>query len=597
MKRKRLIAIGLIVTLSASVTACQKDEAVQEITKVAVEVQNPQSGELTMETSYIGTISPQEEVYVIPKTSGTITDTFVEVGDTVQEGDVLFKIDDETAQLQLASAQASYDSASLGLDASTGGARHLQNYQTEAGISTMYGNLEDLNEGIDDLEDAYSDIKNNIDDLEEGIASAQSQYATASAEETRLKAEYDAAVQERDRLKLIYDEAAASASSSVDIPSSDDASGEGTDGEGEDSESDSSAEPDNSAVADARDAYLAAASKATEAENAYNKVAGSSSGLQSSIAAMQTQLASLRSQKSSVKSSITSTENSRDQLQGQISQSSYSYEITQNEVYPQSDAASQAQLGAASVGVESAQLLLDYCTVTAPISGVVESFTAEENGMAAAGNVFAIISNKDSMTVTFHATEKARNNFKEGDRVTVERNGQTFEGNITEIGTMADSSSKLFQIKAAITNAGDSLPNGVSVKVYATTQREQSDLIIPYDSVYFSAGEAYVYCVEDNKLVKTPVTIGMMTDTQVTVEEGLSPDSLLVDNWSSKLRDGAEVEVVSINGEAVQSEEVVPEETPAEEAAPAEEEAAPEEEEAPAEEESPEEAEMTEEES
>ena len=77
------------------------------------------------------------------------------------------------------------------------------------------------------------------------------------------------------------------------------------------------------------------------------------------------------------------------------------------------------------------------------------------------------------------------------------------------------------------------------------THLEEGDLIIPYDAVYFSAGDAYVYCVEDGKLVKTPVTVGLMNDTQVSIADGLTADSQVVTTWSSKLRDGAEVTIVS----------------------------------------------------
>ncbi len=124
MNRKKLAAVGLAVTLSVSAAACggtgEPEEAGAEA--VAVEVQTPRTGELTVDTAYIGTVAPQEQVYVIPKTSGTVTETFFEVGDTVQEGDVLFKIDDEAAQLQMASARAAYESAQAGVTAQNGGA-------------------------------------------------------------------------------------------------------------------------------------------------------------------------------------------------------------------------------------------------------------------------------------------------------------------------------------------------------------------------------------------------------------------------------------------------------------------------------------------
>ena len=230
------------------------------------------------------------------------------------------------------------------------------------------------------------------------------------------------------------------------------------------------------------------------------------------------------------------------------------YSITQSEIYPQTDAVSAAQLGSAAIGIDSAQMQLDFCTVTSPISGIVESVSVEKNGMAAAGNPAYIISNKESMTVTFHVAEKAKNVLSTGDHVTVEREGTEYDGVITEIGTMTNPQTKLFQVKASVAGAGASLPNGVSVKVYATTERDAGKLILPYDAIYFSAGDAYVYCVENGRIVKTDVTVGLMSDTEAVIEEGLTADSQVVSNWSSKLRNGVEAQIVSRDGEAVDSE-------------------------------------------
>ena len=70
------------------------------LSKVSVEVENPQMGELTSDTTYIGTVEPQQQVYVMPKLSGTVTQVNYKVGDTVKEGDVLFKIDEDVYKRQ-----------------------------------------------------------------------------------------------------------------------------------------------------------------------------------------------------------------------------------------------------------------------------------------------------------------------------------------------------------------------------------------------------------------------------------------------------------------------------------------------------------------
>ena len=153
MNRKKLIAMGIIMTLSMSTVACGKKEEKTEISKVAVEVENPTTGELTNDTTYIGTVEPQQQVYVTPKVSGTVTAAYFEVGDTVKEGDVLFKIDDEAAQLQMKSAEASYSQAQAGVTAATSGSRDLQNYQTERSIQQLKDSLDDAENNIDDLKD------------------------------------------------------------------------------------------------------------------------------------------------------------------------------------------------------------------------------------------------------------------------------------------------------------------------------------------------------------------------------------------------------------------------------------------------------------
>ena len=521
MKAKKLMAMGLAVTLCVSATACGKNKEMTQVSKVSVEVENPQMGELTSDTTYIGTVEPQQQVYVMPKLSGTVTQVNYKVGDTVKEGDVLFKIDDEAYQVQMDSAQAAYNTAQAGATAATSGARDLQNYQTEEQIRQLQKNLNDTYESKDDMEDS-------LDELREQGKTASAQVASAQASVDALSQSLGVQKQDLAAKQTAMDEAKATY---------------------DDKKADTSATEEEKKAAEA--AYNTAK---TEYDAAAAAVTATSSQLalaKQGLSAAQAGVNTINSGKTQLKSGIDQIETSQDTLTDSLNTAKQAYSITQNEVYPQTDATYTAQLNQAAVGIESAQMQLDYCTVTAPISGVIEAINVEKEGMAAAGNVAYIISNKDSMTVTFDVAEAAKNTLNIGDHVTVERNGQTFDGSITEIGTMAGQQTKLFRVKATVTGAGDALPNGVSVKVSATTEKEDNKMLIPFDSLYFSGGDAYVYCVEDNKLVRTSVTVGLMDDEHAVIEDGLTTDSLVVDNWSAKLRNGAEVEIVTLNGEDV----------------------------------------------
>ena len=536
MNGKRLMAMGIIVTLSMSTVACGKKEEKTQSSTVAVEVENPTTGELTNDTTYIGTVEPQQQVYVIPKVSGTVTATYFEVGDTVKEGDVLFKIDDEAAQLQMASAEASYNQAQAGVTAATSGSRDLQNYQTERSIQQLKDSLNDAENNIDDLEDNLGDLRDARGKL--GTAKDQAQAG--------LDAATDAYYGQKDSLTQKMD----------DIQSQIDALKSGENADSEDVQKQ---------ISDLTDQKNGVASELEGYKKAVDQA-------QSAVDQLNSQIQSVEASKTQLKSSISQIEDGKDTIRDNLTTAEQTYAITQNEVYPETDATYAAQLEAASVGVDSAKMQLDYYTVKAPISGVVEAANVKKEDMAAAGNAAYIISNKDSMTVTFNVTEKAKNTMNEGDHVTVERNGETFDGTITEIGTMAGQQTKLFQVKATIPGAGDSLPNGVSVKVSATTAKEDGNTLVPFDSLYFSGGDAYVYCVVDNKLVRTSVTVGLMDDDYAVIEDGLDADSLVVSNWSSKLRNGADAEIVSLNGEAVTPQETESDEETVDETDSAEEE-------------------------
>ena len=506
MKNRSVLTLGLMIALGVSVTGCSSKKQT-EVTaeKVNVEVQPPGSGEVALDTDYIGTVSPEQQVYVTPLVSGTVTQVNYAVGDTVQEGDVLFKIDDEAAQLQMSSAKAAYSQAQAGVTAATGGSRHLQNYQAEQGIDTLEDNLDKVRSSISDMEGQIDALGQQQEQLTAAVQGAQGAVSTQETALIDAKAE----LQKIEEAAGVLDENGQERQEAID----------------------------------ALDAV-----KKLEIVTQKNNVSTAEMALkqaQGALSDAQSGLSQVTSGKSQLESALETAKSQKDTLKDNLQTAQETYNITQDEVYPQTDATYAAQLAQAGVGVKSARYQLDFYTVTAPISGQVETVSVEKDAMAAAGNVAFVISNKNSMTVTFQVAEKVKDQLQVGDAITVERGDETFGGTITEVGTMAGAQTRLFQIKATIPGGSDKLPSGVSVKVHATTQREEGDLIIPYDAVYFSAGDAYVYCVEDGKLVKTPVTVGLMNDTQVSIADGLTEDSQVVTTWSSKLRDGAEVTIVS----------------------------------------------------
>ena len=104
-------------------------------------------------------------------------------------------------------------------------------------------------------------------------------------------------------------------------------------------------------------------------------------------------------------------------------------------------------------------LQVEYTTVTAPISGIAESRNVDPHDNISTSDVIAVISAKDQIMVKFSVPERVMKNLQTGMAVTVDKYGTEYQGNITEVASVADTSNGLYDIKAAIQN-GEALTTG-----------------------------------------------------------------------------------------------------------------------------------------
>ncbi len=206
----------------------------------------------------------------------------------------------------------------------------------------------------------------------------------------------------------------------------------------------------------------------------------------------------------------------------------------------------QAQNGAekARIAYESAktqyELQLEYTTVTAPIDGLIESRTVDPHDHIGTGTVICTISGADALQVKFGITEKTLANMKVNDAITVEKNGSSYEGKVTEIGTMVNSKTGLYDVKAVIPQS-QGLTNGTRVKLTVIMSQAKGVLTVPVDTVSYDGGVPFVYCYEDGVARKTVIESGLYDSEKMEVKSGLTADSLIINSWSNELMDGAEV--------------------------------------------------------
>ncbi len=185
---------------------------------------------------------------------------------------------------------------------------------------------------------------------------------------------------------------------------------------------------------------------------------------------------------------------------------------------------------------------VSYSSVTAPISGKVESCSAEVYDRANMNGELCVISGEGEKKVTFYVTQRMLENLAVGDSLEVEKSGNTYNAVITEINTMVDDATGMFKVEAQLAEASDAA-TGSTVKLTVTTGKAENVMTIPVDAVYYSGGKAYVYLYEDGKAKKASIEVGINDDDYVEVTDGLSADDLVVSTWSNNLYEGADIQL------------------------------------------------------
>ena len=178
--------------------------------------------------------------------------------------------------------------------------------------------------------------------------------------------------------------------------------------------------------------------------------------------------------------------------------------------------------------------------MTAPISGVIESRTIEPHDHVSAGQEICVISGRDQQQVNFGITEQILGNLSVGDGIIVEKGEASYEGTVTEVGSMVNASTGLYDVKAVLHQA-DGLTTGSRVKLTVVMDQALGAMTIPLEAVNYSQGQPFVYCYEDGVAVRTDIESGIYDSEHMEVISGLTPDSQVITSWSNELMDGAEV--------------------------------------------------------
>ncbi|WFD09617.1 efflux RND transporter periplasmic adaptor subunit [Tepidibacter hydrothermalis] len=176
---KKISLIFLVGCLLLSLSACTKAEAekVEEIAK-KVEVDVLQQKTTSVELEYTGIVKSDEMKEISFKSSGKISNIYVEKGDYIKKGQRLVELDKEDLNLQLSATKSKLDTSQLDIKK----AEDSYNYKKE-----LFEKTEEMYEYGAVSRDDYDKVKLDFDTSKTIYNQAKSNYET-------LKIDYDSKV-------------------------------------------------------------------------------------------------------------------------------------------------------------------------------------------------------------------------------------------------------------------------------------------------------------------------------------------------------------------------------------------------------------------
>jgi len=221
----------------------------------------------------------------------------------------------------------------------------------------------------------------------------------------------------------------------------------------------------------------------------------------------------------------------------------------------------EAGLDMARANLRNAELNLDYCRVTAPVSGRIGSHLLSVGNLVDAGNtptLLGSIVSLDPIYFNFDMSEgdylayqravaagqiqSARDHKQSVDLRLMDDKGWTRQGSLDFVDNQINRSSGTIRARALVANGDLFITPGQFGRVRLPASGSYEALLIPEASVMTDQSDKLVMTVaEDGTVVPKVIKPGPLTDGLLVVRSGLSPEDKVVINGLLRARPGSKV--------------------------------------------------------
>lgn len=202
---------------------------------------------------------------------------------------------------------------------------------------------------------------------------------------------------------------------------------------------------------------------------------------------------------------------------------------------------------------ENTLLQLEYCRITAPISGRIGLRLVDRGNMVRANdpNGLLIITQLEPIALVFTIPQdeipRVQQRMKETETLTVDAYDRDFKtklatGKLSAIDNQVDAATGTLRMKAMFENKDHILFPNQFVNARLLVRTISDAIVVPSVAVQRGPETMFVYVVkEDHSVELRPVTVGPVEDSLICIESGLKVGEIVVTDGLDKLQPNSKV--------------------------------------------------------
>jgi membrane fusion protein, multidrug efflux system len=219
--------------------------------------------------------------------------------------------------------------------------------------------------------------------------------------------------------------------------------------------------------------------------------------------------------------------------------------------------ASDAVVDSDDAAVKTAQLNLEYCTITSPIDGRTGTIMVKPGNLVKVADVPIVIINQvNPIYVNFTVPQQYWPDIKGAVNqgalhvmATIPQDpGAPVQGTLTFVDNAVDTTTGTIHLRGTFQNSQNRLWPGLFVSILLTLSSQPNATVVPSQSIVSTQQGSYVYVVKDNRTVEQRTVVASRTiNGDTVIEKGLQPGETIVTDGQSNLIPGAKIEIKNGN--------------------------------------------------